>query len=326
MKAKAKPPTFSFSTAPFPAREQAAAWREHFGRIVAKLDIEPFPAERFYGDVTFRPLPGLGFMHCRSSGARFSMTKELIENDDLGFSISPTGSWAGAQIGRDVALDPGDATLMSNGDLGSITMQRDARVRTLRVPRNAIAPLVSDLGALFARRIPRATPALRLLVRYLDAIEEEQALTIPELQHAVVTHVHDLLAVVLGATRDAAEIAEGRGVRAARLRAIKSDIIASLHRSDLSVGELAAQHRITPRYVQALFESEGTTFSQFVLAQRLVRTFRALSDRRFADRRIAAIAFDAGFGDLSYFNRAFRRYFGAAPSDVRAESLRRDGT
>jgi AraC-like DNA-binding protein len=205
-------------------------------------------------------------------------------------------------------------------------MQRDARVRTLRVPRNAIAPLVPDLGALFARRIPRATPALRLLVRYLDAIEEEQALTIPELQHAVVTHVHDLLAVVLGATRDAAEIAEGRGVRAARLRAIKSDIIASLHRSDLSVGELAAQHRITPRYVQALFESEGTTFSQFVLAQRLVRTFRALSDRRFADRRIAAIAFDAGFGDLSYFNRAFRRYFGAAPSDVRAESLRRDGT
>lgn len=32
-----------------------------------------------------------------------------------------------------------------------------------------------------------------------------------------------------------------------------------------------------------------------------------------------SIAFDAGFGDLSTFNCAFRRHFGATPSDVRGE-------
>ena len=38
--------------------------------------------------------------------------------------------------------------------------------------------------------------------------------------------------------------------------------------------------------------------------------------------KISAVAFDAGFGDLSYFNRTFRRRYDAAPSDVRARALR----
>jgi AraC-like DNA-binding protein len=43
-----------------------------------------------------------------------------------------------------------------------------------------------------------------------------------------------------------------------------------------------------------------------------------LTDRRWADRGIAWIAFESGFGDLSYFNRTFKRCYGARPSDVRA--------
>jgi len=42
-----------------------------------------------------------------------------------------------------------------------------------------------------------------------------------------------------------------------------------------------------------------------------------LSDPRLADRSIRSLAFDVGFGDLSYFNRAFRRRYDATPSEVR---------
>jgi hypothetical protein len=35
-----------------------------------------------------------------------------------------------------------------------------------------------------------------------------------------------------------------------------------------------------------------------------------------------SIAFEAGFGDLSYFNRSFRRRYAACPSDVRKVALR----
>jgi len=54
-----------------------------------------------------------------------------------------------------------------------------------------------------------------------------------------------------------------------------------------------------------------------VLAQRLVLAHRMLTDPRRAMRKISAIAFEAGFGDLSYFNRAFRRRYGLRPSELR---------
>ena len=118
-----------------------------------------------------------------------------------------------------------------------------------------------------------------------------------------------------GATRDGQEIAEGRGIRAARLRAIaKADIIANIGDCDLTVGAVAQRQRVTPRYVHKLFEGEGLTFSTFVLGRRLARAHRMLSDQRLGDRTISSVAFDVGFGDLSYFNRAFRRRYDATPS------------
>src|SRR5262249_36222683 len=81
---------------------------------------------------------------------------------------------------------------------------------------------------------------------------------------------------------------------------------------------IAVRHRIKPRWVQRLFESQGTTFTEYVLAQRLCRAHRLLTDPRFANHKVSTIALDSGFGDLSYFNRAFRRRYGMTPSELRA--------
>jgi AraC-like DNA-binding protein len=45
-----------------------------------------------------------------------------------------------------------------------------------------------------------------------------------------------------------------------------------------------------------------------------------LTEPRLAQSAVGAIAYDAGFGDLSYFNRSFKRRYGATPRDVRNES------
>jgi transcriptional regulator GlxA family with amidase domain len=136
--------------------------------------------------------------------------------------------------------------------------------------------------------------------------------------------MHDLIAAIIGATRDGLAIAEGRGIAAARLRSIMTDISANLGEGDLSVVEVARRHRVTPRYIHKLFENEGLTFSAFVLGQRLSRARRILSDPRLADRNISSVAFEVGFGDLSYFNRAFRGRFAATPTEIRQLAIRTD--
>ncbi len=106
-------------------------------------------------------------------------------------------------------------------------------------------------------------------------------------------------------------------MRAARLYAIKSDILNHLGQQALSIHGIASRHGMSPTYVRRLFTAEGTSFAAFVLQQRLAVARLMLGDARFAHRAISAIAFEVGFGDVSHFQRAFRRRYGVKPSDMR---------
>jgi AraC-like DNA-binding protein len=170
--------------------------------------------------------------------------------------------------------------------------------------------------------VPANTPALRLLADYVDLIMQKHELQQVRLQQLFAAHVCDLVALVLGATRDGTELAQGRGLRAARLEAITSDVARRFADEGLSLDDVARRHGVTPRYVHMLFEPEGQTFSEFLIEQRLGQAHRMLTDPRLAGRTIGAIAFEAGFANLSTFNRLFRRRYGATPSDVRAAACR----
>ena len=103
----------------------------------------------------------------------------------------------------------------------------------------------------------------------------------------------------------------------ARLGAAKAYIAEHCCRQKNSVGATARHIGITSRQLQRLFEADGTTFSAYLLGERLSLAYRKLSDPRHSDLPVSAIAYDVGFGDLSYFHRCFRRRYGATPKRVR---------
>jgi AraC-like DNA-binding protein len=310
-----------FSTDHLPERDRIPIWREEFGRNVLRLDIEAL-SEPFHATATLRALPGLRTFGSTSSAVRFDRARSFtVDGDDsLGLVINLTGGRSLAQRGREVALGAGDAVLLLHAEPAALTCTEGSHLG-LVLPRAALAGRVSGLDDATLRPIPGATEALRLLVDYLEAVREDFTPATPELCDLVVTHVYDLIALSLGATRDAAREAAGRGVRAARLRAVKADIVTHLADRGLSLDAVAARQGISPAYVRKLLADAGTSFTDFVLAERLARAHRRLADPRFACRTISDIAFGCGFGDLSYFNRAFRRCYGMTPSAVRADIL-----
>jgi AraC-like DNA-binding protein len=86
---------------------------------------------------------------------------------------------------------------------------------------------------------------------------------------------------------------------------------------------VARSQGISPRYLQRLLEESGSSFTARVTELRLQRAFALLGDTGL--RRISDIALDAGFSDISHFNRLFRARFGDTPSAVRAQSRQAAG-
>ncbi len=310
-------PTFQFSTKAFAEHEQLTALRDIFGHTVCNLDIDPLEPTVFSAEASVYQLPGLGVMFAACGGMKLTHSHELIVDGDLSFMAAPTCRFVASQLGRTVNLEAGAGVLMTNAEVGSIRLSSSSRFVTFRVSREAMAFLVPDVEAAVARPIPPDNLALKLLVDYLQIAREREALTTPDLQRIAVTHICDLLAVALGTTRDATEIAHGRGMRAARLRSAKAFIERNIRRQDLSPDWVAKQLGITARYLHMLFEIEGLPFTKFVIEKRLAFSHRMLLDPRMAERTISAIAFAAGFCDLSHFNRTFRQHFGKTPTDAR---------
>jgi AraC-like DNA-binding protein len=330
--------TLRFSTAGMPELPRAQAVRDLHVRerrlLSEKLEpiepLEPLPDHPLHVDLTKRTLPGLAVVSGTLSGLRHAIRPASAAangEDDLLLGVNVRGCSMVSQRGRDLVLRDGDA-FCATRDVTEITVTRPTPVRFIgcRVPRGPVALLLGRLDDTPVNLVPHRTEALNLLVTYASAIADALPLATAELQRLAVSHMHDLIAATIGATRDGRAIAEGRGIAAARLRAIMTDISAHLGDGDLSVAEVARRHRLTPRYIHKLFENEDLTFSSFVLGQRLSRAHRMLSDPRLSDRNISSVAFDVGFGDLSYFNRAFRRCYAATPTEIRHSAIRTDAS
>jgi AraC-like DNA-binding protein len=311
------------STAAFPQARRLAMWREIYGRNIGNFDIEPIGETPFHAEVTFHPLPGVGIAAGSRSAAHYRVTRELAGRgkDVIVVSMLRKGMATVAQFGKEETIGVGSACVLTTTDPSTSTLHSRGSFITLALSRTLLSAIVPEFSSVLGRPIRADNEALRLLSRYLDVLSASDGLTSPEIAGSIATHITDLAALALGARGDRADAARQRSANDVRLLAIRSEIALMLGRPSLSAAAVAASQGISMRHLRRLFEQDGTSFSAFVLAQRLAKARDMLTDRRYDRLSITEIAYEAGFSDLSYFNRSFRRAHGATPSDIRRESM-----
>lgn len=219
----------------------------------------------------------------------------------------------------------GEGRQVSAGDIN--VLRRDRRCVTVAAEASALVNIAIPRDRLLSRLasadqvLPTRSltaPAAGLLHAYAHSLLSLEADLTPEEAATAASHLIDLAAMLLGPKRDTAELARQNGVRAARRRAIHADIAANLAEPELSLEWIARRHSLSPAYVRTLFYHDGTSFTDHVLQARLDLFCAMLREPGESRRTIAALALMAGFGDISWFNQAFRRRYGMTPSDMRA--------
>jgi AraC-like DNA-binding protein len=309
------------STDDIPEQDRVAVWREHYGRIMLRADIEPAGDAPFSARNRWLSLPGLQLLDGSSSPMMIARRRQHLAdgNDDVVVAINRTGSVAVEAGGQEQTLREGEAIVLSGAEPFTLSQTSFGQSFSFRLPRPAFETTDLSIDDALMRPIAPDRSALRLLTHYASWLMQADGTLDRHLLNLYVRHLKDLLALAIDDAPNFAETVRTRGLRAARLKLAKSHIISHSERRDVSIGSVAAALHVTPRYLQRLFEADGTTFSEFLIRQRLARAHQLLCDPNAKTLAISSIAYDVGFGDLSYFNRRFRRKYGLTPGEVRHE-------
>lgn len=290
--------------------------------------IDPVEGHRMAFDATLRVTPECYTSRQSASGIYTQRTKSHVArdgNDGLGLFIPLMGEAMHMRLperrhGWDEFVIRPDGRVPLKGNEEAFHAWSVGGVsQIICVPRAPVVAAVANLDDALYRGVERSA-ALTLLTGFAQTLSSDLGPMDEVMLDQATRTLTDLFVLALGPTRDGAEEVKS-SVKTARLVRLKSDIEANLGNPDLSLDWLARRHSLRARGIQDLFYAAGEGFTEYVRGRRLDLAMRLLGDPRYAERNIAEIALASGFGDISWFNNAFRKRFGMTPSDARRAAI-----
>jgi AraC family transcriptional regulator, positive regulator of tynA and feaB len=301
--------------------EQFSYWREvvcetWFGLWAERTDSGPFHATidlHAIGDVQMARarLPVHRMGRSAPEIARLSQTAYCLHH-------LHEGAVHGLYQGTEYKAGPGDLLLFDTSErCDSFVIMRPVRTTILHVPRHLIGGQFTPLNRPVVH-VHGGSGMGALLAGYVTSLSQTVCTLPPEAMSKASSILCDLAVAVFQPA--APSDPDQSGIRQARLANARQFITNNLADPALSIGKVAAHLKVSPRYVQKLFEGTGSTFREMLVSARLDICYRALTDTRQSRRTIADIAFSSGFNDLSWFHRCYKQHWGETPGDTRVRT------
>jgi AraC-like DNA-binding protein len=277
--------------------------------------------DEFHGAVTRRAIGDLMLVDCaaspflghRSRAVMAAQADQRRHEDTVGFQFVGKGVELVREGG--LALEAGNVVVWDGVTPTDVEIVESFYKRTLLFPRGrvlAVCPRLAEVGSL--PPLTGSGPA-RLLVRYMNALAQEQPWLEPAAGAAAANAAVELLRAAVEPSVPSSRSATRAAIRAEIRRYVRSHLQDPL----LGPATIARTYAMSVRALHSLFEDADTSVAGLVRSERLARCREDLE--RPNGGSVTDIAFRWGFCDAAHFSRVFKRAFGATPSELRHAAL-----
>jgi AraC-like DNA-binding protein len=301
----------------------AREWSRALSSVFVELEVEQLdPRQKLvsrmyhytFGDLTFNRAVTRGGAH------RVKRTEALIQQSNyniffVGFMLA--GDATLSQGGHRAELHPGDIAILDSSRAYVIDVPRNFDALWVSVPRYRLEGRLHAKADIMAQRIDGSTGVGHVASSMLSAALDEAPRMDMNEASRISNHLLDLLSLSLMSTAATRSGDRTSAYRRSMLRRVQDFIEKNLDDELLSPEKVAAAQDVSVRYINKLFEREGTSVARWIRMRRLECCRMDVENPAKADRSISDIAYSHGFGNISSFNRAFRAQFGLSPRTLR---------
>lgn len=297
-------------------------WRDAVHQYFVPLDIRPLAQSSFENLAASDSLGPIKVTEMKTAAQRAVRTNALAnraEQDMLKATLQLHGRSEVVQDKQRVLLNPGQWCLYDTTRPYEVAVDEASHFIVLQLPSHALAAWAPCLQSGVVRAFSAQHGSSRIALGALQlALRERQHLS-GDMCRGVADSILRMMG--LGIAEHLAsdvQVDPNQDVRLAQLQRIQDYVQSMLHDPDLSVAHLAAQFRVSRRYLYKLFAMQGQTPADHIQEARLERCKHLLSQPG-RNRQISEIAYQHGFLDAAVFSHAFKRRYGLSPSEWRQQ-------
>ncbi|MGO4145065.1 helix-turn-helix domain-containing protein [Paenarthrobacter sp. YAF11_1] len=314
----AKQPREEFTTTALARTERFDAWSQAVNNAFVPLSVVARNPDEFDGGLINQTVGPVFLSAVSGTASHVSRSTKEIQANDPGLvklGLQLRGYSVVAQDGREAALTPGDFAIYDTTRPYDLYFDDAFRMMVVMFPPEALHLSRKSIAALTASRVSGRQGLGSLTSALLGAVAKQ----LHEGAVADAATVSDALMNLVSAVF-AERVPPSSPLsqeRLALMERIEAFVGARLGDPELTVGDIAAAHNVSVRYLQKLFEERHDTVSAWLRRQRLEKCRTDLVDPRLQMRPVSAVGMHWGFTDASSFSRAFKTAFGYSPSEYR---------
>jgi len=307
-----------WSTDDVPPTQALSYWKDAVCDAFLKVQTEYDDTAHFRGAITSTPIGVLVANDVVSQSHIVRRNRQGIgrDRDDWFFvNFHKTGTCSLTQGCHTHTPVVGDFSFHDSTRPFDLNFHENMALTCFVVPQSAILARTTDARSAAAKPLPLGGAGA--LFRNFASTLARAAPNLSTAEGMLAGNIFvDLLALALGANDDGREAARP-AARRMLFEQVCAQIRSRIANPSLTIAAAAERAGMAPRTLQTLFQAHGTSFTAFVIEQRLLLADRLLA--RSQTMTVTDVAYAVGFSDLSHFCRMFRRRFGLSARDRRYE-------